>query len=166
MDTKIIYRYDESGYLEGDCVFQIGEGIELPDNTTEVAPPADADFDANFYRFDGSTWVAEPIPTKIEDFVGRVVPHDTKTNRDTVLREILQSIGRSDEYQIKRGPNLEWIVEKIPQEVFDARAVDAELSAFDAQISSLKDRVATAVLQNDQEAIAALREEYKALMGE
>lgn len=164
MDTKIIYRYDESGYLEGDCVFQIDDGIELPDNTTEVAPPADADFDANFYRFDGSTWVAEPIPTKIEDFVGLVVPHDTNTNRDTVLREILQSIGRSDEYQIKRGPNLEWIVEKIPEEEIAAQEAEAAISDFDAQMSSLKERMSLAMLQGDQEQVAALQAEYQNLM--
>lgn len=164
METKIIYRYDDLGYFEGDSIFQIGPGIEMPNNTTEVAPPEDADFQANFYRFDGGVWKPEAKPTKAEDLLGQIVSHDTKTRHDIELRSLIQKLGRTEGYKIERGDALEWQIVKIPQEVYDAREIDAELSEFDSKLNDLKDRMATAMLQNDQETITTLRAEYQALM--
>ena len=80
------------------------------------------------------------------------------------MRALVQKYGTAEGYRIKRGDELEWIVEKIPQEEIDAQAIDAELSEFDQQIASLKDRLATATLQDDAETVAALKAEYKTLM--
>ena len=163
MEVKILLQYDVAGYYAGQCVFQVLEGVFPPDRTTEVALPDDADFAANFYKFDGEKWVAEKKPTSAEELVGIVVSHKSQTPHDQEMRALVQKYGNEDGYRIKRGEELEWIIEKIPQEELEAQAIDAELSAFDAQVASLKDRLATAMLQGDDETVAALKTEFAAL---
>lgn len=165
MEVKILLQYDEAGYYAGQCVFQVLEGVFPPDRTTDVALPDNADFGANFYKFEGEKWVAEKKPTCAADLVGVVVSHQSQTAHDQEMRELVQKYGQEEGYRIKRGDALEWIVEKIPQEEIDAQEIDAELSAFDQQISSLKDRMATAMLQGDDEMVASLKAEYATLMG-
>lgn len=164
-DIKIILRYDEDGYYNGECIFQILEGVFPPKRTTEVALPNDADLEKYFYRFDGEKWEAEKKPASAEELVGIVVSHKSQTSHDQEMRVLVQKYGSADGYRIKRGDELQWIVEKIPQEELDAKAIDVELSDFDQQISSLKDRMATAMLQGDQETVASLQAEYQTLMG-
>ena len=53
---------------------------------------------------------------------------------------------------------------KIPDEEKEAQAAEAAISDFDAQTNALKDRLATAMLQGDQEQVTALQAEYKTLM--
>lgn len=165
MEVKILLQYDEAGYYAGQCVFQVVEGVYPPDRTTDVAIPDNADFETNFYKFDGEKWVAEKKPTCAADLVGVAVSHQSQTAHDQEMRQLVQKYGQEDGYRIKRGDNLEWIVEKIPQEELDAQAIDAELADFDRQVASLKDRMATAMLQGDDEMAAELKAEYATLMG-
>lgn len=165
MEVKILLQYDEAGYYAGQCVFQVLEGVFPPDRTTDVALPDNADFGANFYKFEGEKWVAEKKPTCAADLVGVVVSHQSQTVHDQEMRELVQKYGQEEGYRIKRGDELEWIVEKIPQEELDAQVIDAELADFDRQVASLKDRMATAMLMDDTETAAALKAQFKTLTG-
>ena len=163
-----MYYYDEAGYFEGDCLFQVMEGVFPPDRTTQTALPDDADREKNFYKWDGAKWVAEPKPAKIDDLLGIVVSHKSDTLHDIEMRQLIQDLAEGVEgYRIVRGEgdDMTWAVEKIPAEEIEAQAMEAELSDFDSQVSALKDRMAVAMLQGDDEQVAALRAEYQTLMG-
>lgn len=164
MDFEVIYKYDDAGYLIGATHHQVREGVGLPPKATKVALPEGADLEANFYRFDGTAWQAEKKPTSAEELVGIVVSHKSQTPHDQEMRALVQKYGTTEGYRIKRGDDLEWIIEKIPQEEIEAQAIDAELSDFDSKLASLKDRMATAMLIGDEEQIEALRAEYQGFM--
>ena len=164
MDFEVIYKYDDAGYLIGATHHQVREGVGLPPKATKVALPEDANLEANFYRFDGTAWQAEKKPTSAEELVGIVVSHKSQTPHDQEMRALVQKYGTTEGYRIKRGDDLEWIIEKIPQEEIEAQAIDAELSDFDSKLASLKDRMATAMLIGDEEQIEALRAEYQGFM--
>lgn len=165
MDFEVIYKYDDAGYLIGATHHQVREGVGLPPKATKVALPEDANLEANFYRFDGTAWQAEKKPTSAEELVGIVVSHKSQTPHDQEMRALVQKYGTTEGYRIKRGDELEWIVEKIPQEELDAQAIDAELADFDRQVASLKDRMATAMLMDDTETATALKAQFKSLTG-
>lgn len=164
MDFEVIYKYDDAGYLIGATHHQVREGVGLPPKATKVALPEGADLEANFYQFDGTAWQAEKKPTSAEELVGIVVSHKSQTPHDQEMRALVQKYGTTEGYRIKRGDDLEWIIEKIPQEEIEAQAIDAELSDFDSKLASLKDRMATAMLIGDEEQIEALRAEYQGFM--
>lgn len=164
MDFEVIYKYDDAGYLIGATHHQVREGVGLPPKATKVALPEGADLEANFFKWDGEKWSAEKKPTCAADLVGVAVSHTSQTAHDQELRALVQRFGSEDGYRIKRGDDLEWIIEKIPQEEIEAQAIDAELSDFDSKLASLKDRMATAMLIGDEEQIEALRAEYQGFM--
>lgn len=165
MEFEVIYRYDDAGYLIGATHHQVREGVGLPPKATTVALPEGADLEANFFKWDGAAWKAEKKPTSAEELVGIVVSHKSQTPHDQEMRALVQKYGTTEGYRIKRGDALEWIVEKIPQEEIDAQAIDAELADFDRQVASLKDRMATAMMMDDTETAAALKEQFKTLTG-
>lgn len=165
MKFEPIYLFDDAGYYRGTRDHQVVEGVFLPPNSTKVALPEGADLQANFYQWDGSAWLAEKKPTSAEELVGVVVSHKSQTAHDQEMRALIQKYGSEEGYRIKRGDELEWIIEKIPQEEIEAQAIDAELSEFDAQVANLKDRLATAMLQGDDETVDSLKAEYSVLTG-
>lgn len=165
MEFKTIQIFDEAGYYSGQRTFQVLEGVFLPENATETPLPEDADLETNFYKWNGEAWLAEKKPTSAVELLGIVVSHQSQTKRDQEMREIVQRLGKEDGYRVRRGDDMSWFVEKIPQAEIEARSIDAELSDFDQQIASLKDRMATAMLMDDAETVASLKAEYKTLMG-
>lgn len=168
METLDLYYYDEDGFYEGSCLFQVMEGVFPPDRTTQTALPEDADLEKNFYKWDGAAWVAEAKPTKIDDLLGIVVSHKSTTLHDEEMRQLIQELAEGVEgYRIVRGEgeDMTWAVEKIPVEEIEAQAMEAELSDFDSKVNALKDRMAVAMLQGDDEQVASLRAEYQTLMG-
>lgn len=168
MELLELFSYDGDGYFEGPILFQVLEGVFPPDRTTQTALPEDADLEKYFYRWDGTAWVAEAKPTKVEDLLGIVVSHKTTTAHDEELRQLIQKLGTADGYRIVRGEgdDLTWAVEKIPEEEIAAQEAEAAIGDFDAQMSSLKERMSLAMLQGDQEQVTALQAEYQALMTE
>ena len=168
MELLELYSYDEGGYFEGPILFQVMEGVFPPDRTTQIALPEDADLEKYFYRWDGTAWVAEAKPTKVEDLLGIVVSHKTTTAHDEEMRQLIQKLGTAEGYRIVRGEgdDLTWAVEKIPEEEIAAQEAEAAIGDFDAQMSSLKERMSLAMLQGDQEQVTALQAEYQALMTE
>ena len=165
MEFEVIYKYDDAGYLIGTTHHQVREGVGLPPKATKVVLPEGADLETNFYKWDGAAWQAEKKPTSAEELVGIVVSHKSQTPHDQEMRALVQKYGTTEGYRIKRGDELEWIVEKIPQEELDAQAIDAELADFDRQVASLKDRMATAMLMDDTETAAELKSQFKTLTG-
>lgn len=144
------------------------EGVFPPDRTTQTALPDDADLEKNFYKWDGAKWVAVPKPTKIDDLLGIVVSHKSDTLHDIEMRQLIQDLAEGVEgYRIVRGEgdDMTWSVEKISKEEIEAQIMEAELSDFDSQVNALKDRMAVAMLQGNDEQVAALRAEYQTLMG-
>ena len=67
-----VFLFDEAGYFAGVSVAMespLEEGVFIyPPKSTTVEPELNPE---NFYRWDGEVWVAEPKPTKPEDFVGK-----------------------------------------------------------------------------------------------
>lgn len=168
METLTLYYYDEAGYFEGDCLFQVLEGVFPPDRTTQTPLPEGADLENNFYKWDGSKWVAEAKPKTIDDLLGIVVSHKSTTLHDEEMRHLIQELAEGVEgYRIVRGEgdDMTWSVEKILAEEIEAQIMEAELSDFDSKVNALKDRMAVAMLQGDDEQVAALRAEYQSLMG-
>lgn len=162
-----MYYYDEAGYFEGDCLFQVLEGVFPPDRTTQTPLPEGADLEKNFYRWDGQKWVAEAKPTKIDDLLGIVVSHKSTTLHDEEMRQLIQELAEGVEgYRIVRGEgdDMTWAVEKIPEEEIAAQEAEAAIGDFDSQMSSLKERMSLAMLQGDQEQVTALQAEYQNLM--
>ena len=168
MEFLEIFSYDEAGYFEGSILFQVKEGVFPPDRTTKTALPEGADLEKSFYRWDGQKWVAEAKPTKVEDLLGIVVSHKSQTAHDEEMRQLIQKLGTADGYRIVRGEgdDLTWSVEKIPEEEIAAQEAEAAIGDFDAQMSSLKERMSLAMLQGDQEQVTALQAEYQVLMTE
>ena len=163
---KILFKYDKDGYYSGQCFFQDLEGVFPPSNTTEVPLSEGADLEGNFFKWDGNAWVAEAKPSCASDLVGTVISHESQTDHDIEMRELIQKFGSEGGYRLRdRSADLSWEVELIPQEEIDLNAISQELSEFDSQVASLKDRMATAMLQGDEEQIASLKAEYQTLMG-
>ena len=168
MDFLELFSYDEAGYFEGPILFQVMEGVFPPDRTTKTPLPDGADLEKNFYRWDGSAWVAEPKPTKIDDLLGIVVSHKSDTLHDIEMRQLIQDLAEGVEgYRIVRGEgdDMTWMVEKIPEEEIEAQEAEAAIGDFDSQASALKDRLVTAMIMGDDEQVASLKAEYKELMG-
>lgn len=166
MEFLELYAFDEDGYFDGPILFQVMEGVFPPDRTTQTVLPEDADLDKNFYRWDGTSWVAEAKPTKVDDLLGIVVSHKTTTAHDEEMRQIIQKLGTAQGFRIVRGEgdDMTWMVEKIPEEEIAAQEAEAAISDFDSQMSSLKERMSLAMLQGDQEQVTALQAEYQNLM--
>lgn len=144
------------------------EGVFPPDRTTKTPLPEGADLEKNFYRWDGTAWMAEAKPTKVDDLLGIVVSHKSKTMHDEEMRRLIQELAEGvDGYRIVRGEgdDMTWMVEKISEEEIALQEAEAAISDFDSQASALKDRLVTAMIMGDDEQVASLKAEYKELMG-
>ena len=114
--NKTVYCYDPEGYFEYEDVAQadpLTEGAFIyPPNSTEEVPT----FQDGFYpKWDGAKWVNEKIPTDPAEAVGLVVSHTSMTKHDILMRQVLENITKdSTEYVLKRGEDLSYFVEKIP----------------------------------------------------
>lgn len=168
MEFLELYAFDEVGYFEEPILFQVKEGVFPPDRTTKTALPDGADLEKNFYKWDGQKWVAEAKPTKVENLLGIVVSHKSQTAHDEEMRQLIQKLGTADGYRIVRGEgeDMTWMVERISEEEIAAQEAEAKIGDFDAQMSSLKERMSLAMLQGDQEQVTALQAEYQTLMTE
>lgn len=163
----VFYPYvDEDGFYEGEKQIGIGEGLFLADDVVETPLPEGIDLTKSFARWTGTEWVEEAKPTTAAECAALgPVSHQSTTARCNELRKLFEELTKgSEEYRIERGENLEWIVVKIPEEEKEAQAAEAAISDFDSQTNALKDRLATAILQGDEEQLASLKAEYQALM--
>lgn len=167
MELVTCFRFDEDSYFIGEVLCQKDEsGLLLAANSTPVEPDQSL-LAENFLKWDGEKWVAEKKPTTPEECVAiGDLPHEKQTDRIHELRKIFDELcAGSETHRVEQDPEtLAKRVVEIPPEEGIAAEADQELAAFDAQVASLKDRMATAMLMGDDEAVAELRAEYQALM--
>lgn len=125
---KQIPSVDEDGYFEDMTVVQELEGVELPDHCVDIAAPKDPAH--YFYKLnaDRKGWTAEKKPTTAAECVAcGVVSHTSQTARCAALRELFQMLTEgSTEYRVKRGEDLSWSVEKIPEKTAEEKLKEAE----------------------------------------
>lgn len=160
---------DEDGYYAGQSQQGISDEVEtgFAHDVVETPIPEGVDLGKNFLRWDGSSWQIEAKPTTAEECVAvGAISHTSQTQRSHELRTLFEALTRgSGTHRLERGEDLSWYVSVIPVEEKEAEEAEAAIGAFDAQISSLKERMALAMLQGDQDQVAALQAEYKVLMG-
>ena len=127
---KKAFKYDASGYFEHELSVQVVDGnVLMPLSCTLVAPFGDEGEDGSkFYRFDGKTWTAELKPTCAADLVGVVVSHQSQTPHDIEMRSLIQKFSQEEGYREKRGEDLSWAVEKIPEKTEAEKREEAEKS--------------------------------------
>lgn len=168
MELQTCFQYDEDKYFVDEVLCQKdGNGLMLAADAVEQAPDMSL-LAANFLKWDGENWVAEKKPTTAEECAAiGDLPHDKQTPRIHELRRLFDALCEgSKAWRVEQDPEtLAKRVVPIPPEEEEAAEADRELGEFDAQVASLKDRMSLAMLQGDEEEVAALRAEYKTLMG-
>lgn len=129
-DFKTAYRFDDAGYFEHELSVQVMDGEALmPPSATLLPPWGDAKPDDKvFYRFDGESWKSEAKPTCAAECVGVVISHTTITPHDEEMRELIRRFAQEEGYREKRGEDLSWSVEKIPEKTEAEKREEAEKS--------------------------------------
>ena len=125
---KKAYKFDASGFFEHELTVQVMDGnVLMPPSCTLIAPFGDEGEDGSkFYRFDGKTWTAELKPTCAADLVGVVVSHQSQTPHDIEMRSLIQKFSQEEGYREKRGEDLSWAVEKIPEKTEEEKLAEAK----------------------------------------
>ena len=129
-DFKTAYRFDDAGYFEHELSVQVINGEALmPPSATLLPPWGDAKPDDKvFYRFDGESWKSEAKPTCAAECVGVVISHTTITPHDEEMRELIRRFAQEEGYREKRGDDLSWSIEKIPEKTEAEKREEAEKS--------------------------------------
>lgn len=137
-DFKTAYRFDDAGYFEHELSVQVIDGEALmPPSATLLPPWGEAKPDDKvFYRLGGEGWVTEPKPTCAADLVGVVVSHQSQTPRDIEMRSLIQKFSQEEGYREKRGEDLSWSLEKIPEKTEEEKLTEAKQS-----VRSKRDRL-------------------------
>ena len=102
----------------------------MPSRTTTVCPWGDGvKDDLKFYRFEGGRWTTEAKPTKAEDLLGVVVSHTSMSPRDIEMRELVKKFAQTEGFKEKRGEDLSWSIERIPEKTDEEKKAEAEQMA-------------------------------------
>lgn len=137
-EFKTAYRFDDAGYFEHELSVQViySEAL-MPPSATLLPPWGDAKPDDKvFYRFGGEGWVTEPKPACAADLVGVVVSHQSQTPHDIEMRSLIQKFAQEEGYREKRGEDLSWSVEKIPE-----KTPEEKLAETEEEVRSKRDRL-------------------------
>ena len=129
-EFKTAYRFDDAGYFEHELSVQVIDGeVLMPPSATLLPPWGDAKPDDKvFYRFDGESWKSEAKPTCAAECVGVVISHTTITPHDEEMRELIRRFAQEEGYREKRGEDLSWSAEKIPEKTEAEKREEAEKS--------------------------------------
>ena len=162
--TKIVYRFDDLGYLIGDTIIQkhpTKHTWMIPDDCTDLKPDKEK-LETHFARFKDGQWTYEKIPQDAGFFIGKQVSHKSQKLHDQVLRALLQRLvdEKPETYRVIRGSEEEglwWSVEKIPEKSAKEKALDEKQTRIAVLKSKLNstDYVAAKIAEG-----AATREEY------
>ena len=167
MELVTCFKFDKDGYFVKEVLCQKDEsGILLAKNSTPVAPDQSL-LGKNFLKWDGKQWLPEPKPTTAQECAALGdLDHHSQTERVHELRKLFDDLtSGSEKWRVEQDPEtLAKRVVAIPPEEGIAAEADQELAVFDAQVASLKDRMATAMLMGDDATVDQPRAEYKALM--
>lgn len=138
MLSKVVYLFDDAGYFCGtDVMFENamepGTFFERADST-EIAPVGDVE--THWFKFSEGKWTAIKKPTCAAECVGMVISHESMTKHDIEARELIKQFANEEGYREKRGEDLSWSVEKIPEKTAEEKRIDAE-----NQVRSERDRL-------------------------
>ena len=140
----IVYLFDEDGYFRYAKEAQRSPNPATPDKflipvrSTQVKPEIPDGYEA---QWDGEKWNYFKLPTSAADFVGVKVSHKSQTERNRLMRKLLQDFVKEDSehYKVVRGSKEEglyWSVEEIPEKTQDekdleeAKKEEQELQSF------------------------------------
>ena len=125
------FKFDASGYFEHELTVQCVDGKALmPPLCSLDCPWADgAKDDKVFYRFIENKWVKEVKPTCAANLIGVVISHESRTPHDTEMRELIKKFAQEEGYREKRGADLSWSLEKIPEKSPEELRAEAEQQA-------------------------------------
>ena len=128
---KQAFKFDASGYFEHELTVQcVGGQALMPPLCSLDCPWADgAKDDKVFYRFIENKWVKEVKPTCAANLIGVVISHESRTPHDTEMRELIQKFAQEEGYREKRGADLSWSLEKIPEKSPEELRAEAEQQA-------------------------------------
>lgn len=162
---------DKDGYFYGmtSCMNDpiTGDPMLPPDTVIAGQPCDDPTTDPNFYRWDATKeeWVAEKKPTTCEDFIEfGPVSHSSQTARFNELRQIIQKVSENnDKYRVDRGPELEWIMVKVPEKTAEELALESAKSELEEKKRFLNetDYVVIKIAEG-----SATKEEYAEVLAE
>lgn len=138
---KKAYKFDASGFFEHELTVQVMDGnVLMPPSCTLIAPFGDEGEDGSkFYRFTGDAWAAELKPTCAADLVGVVVSHHSQTPHDIEMRSLIQKFSQEEGYREKRGEDLSWSLEKIPEKTEEEKLTEAKQSVRSKRDSLISD---------------------------
>ncbi len=133
------YKYDEYGYYDGDVTTQVFNGAALmPPMCIKKAPELKEGY---FYKINDNEdgWIAEEKPTCAKECLNIVVDHEDNSHRAVELKKLMQDFCEKDaeHFRVKRGEDLSWTVEAIPENTFDElkkeklEEVSAEAGKYD-----------------------------------
>lgn len=168
--TKIVYRFDDNGYLVGDTIVQqhpTKHTWMIPDDCTELEPDKER-LKTHFARFKDGQWTYEEIPQDAGFFIGRKISHKSQKLHDRVMRSLLQRLvdEKPETYRVIRGSKEEglyWSVEKIPEKTEKEKTLEEKQT----QIALLKSKLAsTDYVAAKLAEGAATREEYADVLNE
>lgn len=137
-DFKTAYRFDDAGYFEHELSVQVIDGEALmPPSTTVLCPWGEgAKDDKVFYRFSDGKWGMEAKPTCAAECVGVVISHTTITPHDEEMRELIRRFAQEEGYREKRGEDLSWALEKIPE-----KTPEEKLAEVEEEVRAKRDRL-------------------------
>lgn len=119
----------------------------LPRNAVRAeAPCSDPSRDGNFYKWDGSKFVAEPKPASAADCaaIGKL-PHESQTTRVNELRQLFRKFTESSSgYRLAQDPDsLALHVEKIPEPTPEEQAAQELAEAKSERATAVSKLVVT-----------------------
>lgn len=122
------YTYDKNGWLDQETSAQEVNGkLLLPANTTTKCPWGTGKKDPNcFYVFNLGEWACVPKPASAIDMVGIVVSHESMSSHDIEMRELVKKFSQEKGFREKRGEDLSWSVEQIPEKTPEELKRDSE----------------------------------------
>ena len=166
-----VYGFDQAGHYTGEVFAQVDpieKQLLLPENCVEFAPAGKS---GCYYTINSNrtAWEEHRWPGDAASCVGIFIEHEDHCAWAEEMRKRFEELCEaSTKYQIVRDEaDLCMTVEQIPDKTEEEKAqeaADQALADFDAQLSSLKDRIALAQLAGNTELIASLQNEYKTLM--
>ena len=131
MLSKLVYLFDDDGYFYAtDVVFENamepGTFFERADST-EIAPEGNTE--THWFKFAQGKWFAIKKPTCAAECVGMVISHESMTAHDIEARELIKKFSQEEGFREKRGEDLSWAVEKIPEKTAEEKRIEAEQMA-------------------------------------
>lgn len=128
----IVYLFDEDGYFRYAKEAQRSPNLATPDKflipvrSTQIKPEIPDGYEA---QWDGEKWNYFKLPTSAADFVGVKISHKSQTERNRLMRKLLQDFVKADSehYKVVRGSKEEglwWGVEKIPEKTQDEKDLE------------------------------------------